>query len=437
MTCMRKISCLVLLCLMTIAAIAQTGGCNSSYSRFGLGLLSEQSDGLRKSMGGAGLGLRVGNRINSSNPASLSAIDSLSFLMDVGMKSSFGKMQQGNQTVAVNNSTLDYVHVGLRLRKGLGLAIGFTPYTNIGYDYDSPDLDVATETNSSQTISSSNGYAGSGGLNRVYMGVGWRVWRNLSVGVNGSFVWGDYYHVVGTEYKEAGVSSDSYSCLQKIFSSDIRTYRIDFGAQYVIRLDADDLLTVGATYGLGHKIRQDAELLHLTTDADTTFYTAHSPFDLPHGGGLGVAWQHKANLLVALDANYEAWGACRMPVEVTEGYEARTGQYRDLYKVAAGAQWTPDPVKKDYWKRVQYRAGMSWTSPYVKINGMDGPYELSLRLGMGLPITNRINSRSVVNIGAEWLRRNASGSSMVKEDYFLINLGLTFNEAWFMKYKIK
>ena len=57
--------------------------------------------------------------------------------------------------------------------------------------------------------------------------------------------------------------------------------------------------------------------------------------------------------------------------------------------------------------------------------------------GVGLPITNKLNNRSVVNVGFSWLRRSAGGTGMVKEDYLLINLGMTFNERWFVKYKIE
>jgi hypothetical protein len=61
--------------------------------------------------------------------------------------------------------------------------------------------------------------------------------------------------------------------------------------------------------------------------------------------------------------------------------------------------------------------------------------ELRMGMGVGLPITNKINNRSVVNVGVQWLRRS-SGAVGLKEDYFVINLGMTFNERWFVKYKI-
>ena len=72
-----------------VAAFAQTAGTNSSYSRFGLGLLHDQSHGFSKSMGGAAIGVRIGNVVNTANPASYSAIDSLSLIFDVGYLNSF------------------------------------------------------------------------------------------------------------------------------------------------------------------------------------------------------------------------------------------------------------------------------------------------------------------------------------------------------------
>ena len=123
---LKLLAFLLLLAPCSLPLRAQSTGTISSYSRFGLGVLHDQSNGLSKSMGGVGAGVRVGNRINSLNPASYSAIDSLSLILDVGMSGSFGKMNLGAKTVGVNSATLDYVHVGMHIAKRLGLAAGFS-----------------------------------------------------------------------------------------------------------------------------------------------------------------------------------------------------------------------------------------------------------------------------------------------------------------------
>lgn len=416
---------------------AQTAGTISTYSRFGLGLLHDQSQGFNKSMGGAGIGVRIGNRINTSNPASYSAIDSLSLILDVGMNASFGQMKQGTQKVAVKNASFDYVHVGMHIAKRLGLVAGYMPYTNISYNFSSTEKYVANDANSTQSITTNNFFEGQGGLNQAYIGLGWRAFRNLSIGANFSFLWGEYDHTLMPDYMEGGVSSTYYSSLIKNYSASLKTYKIDFGAQYPVRLTAQDWLNFGVTVGLGHKIAQDAMLLFFTTQSDTTTYTASSPFDLPYTFGFGGAWQHKNTLLVAADVHHERWGNCRMPVEIANGYVPMKGCYKNRTKIALGAQWTPDPLDKKYWKRIQYRAGINYSTPYLIINELDGPREFSLNIGAALPITNRHNNRSVVNFGLQWLRRSASSASLIKENYLVINLGVTFNERWFVKYKIE
>ena len=416
-------------------AWAQVSSTLSSYSRFGLGLLHDQSQGFNKSMGGAGIGVRIGNRINSSNPASYSAIDSLSFILDVGMNASYARMSQGTSTANVWNASFDYVHMGLRIAKGLGFVAGFLPYTNIGYNYISPDRPVTSDAITTQSITNSNAYSGTGGLNRAYIGLGWKAYRNLSIGANISFVWGNYDHLVTPIYKEGGVVSENYDGTIKGYTASLRTYMIELGAQYPVRLTRQDWLSLGATFNIGHKIGQDATLL-----LDTMTYTAPSPFDLPYTFAIGVAWQHKNTLLVAADMHQEFWGSCRMPVDTEDAvtpYVPMKGCYSNRTTIALGAQWTPDSFDKRYWKRIQYRAGINYSSPYLKVDGNTGPRDISVSIGAGLPILNRTNNRSVVNVGLQWLRRSASFSNSITENYLLLNLGVTFNELWFMKSRIE
>ena len=418
------------------AVFAQTAGTISSYSRYGLGLLHDQSQGFNKSMGGVGLGVRMGNRINTTNPASYSAIDSLSLILDIGMSGSFGKMTQDTKRVGVNNATLDYIHAGMHIAKRLGLAIGYMPYTSIGYSFSSPEKPVTENYNTAMSVTTSNAYSGSGGLNQAYIGLGWRAFRNISVGANVGYMWGKYNHSLVPVFDEGGIVSDSYSATNKRYNATIKTYKIDLGVQYPVRLTRQDWLNLGATVGIGHKIAQDATLMFYTTKGDTTTYTAPSPFDLPYTIGFGASWQHKNTLLVAADVHYDLWSNCRMPVETTGDFVPMKGCYKDMTRAAVGAQYTPNPFGK-YWECIQYRAGINYSTPYLKINEQNGPYELCMGIGAGLPIMNKRNSRSVVNVGVQWLRRSASGVGMVKEDYFVVNLGMTFNERWFMKYKIE
>ena len=441
---MTRNSCkTVLLLLMTFMAAwanAQTNGSNSSYSRFGLGTLADQSQGYARGMGGVGIALHQGNRVNMLNPASYASIDSLSFILDVGMSLSAGRMKEGSNTLNIKNCSLDFVNAGLRLRRGLGLSFGFVPFSTIGYSFYT-ERPVTNDQTTTLPIKTTSTYQGSGGLHQAYIGLGWQPVANLSVGMNASFIWGEYSHTMAQTFTEGESNSSSYSGLNSTHYAELKTYKLDFGAQYPIRITPNDWITIGATVGLGHKIKSDATLTRYTTVGDSTEITAQSPFDLPFTYGGGVAWQHKNNLLVAADYKFEKWSECRTPHSSTEGnqlsYFGAKGDYENRSRYAVGAQYTPDPTDKHYMKRMQYRIGANYSTPYLRVNGAEGPSEMTLSAGVGLPISNHNSSRSVVNINLQWLRRHPASTSLISENYFLVNVGLTFKENWFMKFKIQ
>ena len=440
-----KIGSFILACAMCTNIWAQSNGSSSSYSRFGLGAMENQAQGYNKAMGGIGVGLRAGNRINTLNPASYSAIDSITLLLDAGMTGAFGNMKQNGSSVNIYQCKLDYVNIGLRLYRNLGMSVGFMPYTTIGYDFNTSSK-VANDPNSLQTITSLTNYSGDGGLHQAYLGLGYKVFKELSVGVNASLIWGDYTHTVLQTYYTGGSSSTQYNGLNSIEIAEIRTWKLDIGAQYPLKLTPNDVLVLGATASIGHKIKSDATMTRFTDqqDEDATLDTIRNAFDLPYTYGIGASWNHKNKLLVGLDFKQEMWGSCRSPQMISVGgvprFDSQTGAYKNRITIAAGAQYTPDIVGRRYWKRIQYRIGANYSTPYLKVNGQNGPKEFALTAGFGLPLTNRSsydNRVSYVNVGMEWLRRAPSVSNQITENYFMLHLGVNFNEDWFRKFKIR
>lgn len=440
-----------LLCLANIAATAQNGS-NSSYSRFGLGLLADQSQTFNRGMGGVAYGLRDGARVNALNPASYSCIDSLSFIFDTGVTLQVGHFSQGGNSTNARNTTLSNINAAVRLRKGLGFSLGFMPYTAIGYTFKTSQKVGYASTG--ELISTNTAYSGNGGLQQLYMGVGWNPFADLSIGLNASYVWGSYEHQIYPTFDENGTQNSTYNSQNKVYSSNIRTYKLDFGAQYPIRLTNQDLLTVGITYTLGHKIGGKTTLVQYTagdtTKVDGKVPTAKKAFDLPHTFGGGLSWRHKNTLIIAADYTYTKWADCKVP-RIDNGdptnFKGMKDAYTDNAKYAIGVEYVPNPKPQEheYVKTIRYRAGFSYTTPYLRIkqkdeNGtsvfLDGPTEYRASIGLGLPLqTRKLSGRSMINISAEWLSRRPSASYMIKENYFIVNLGVTFNERWFMKWK--
>lgn len=436
-----KIWASVLLLSLSLTAVAQNGS-NSSYSRFGLGTLADQSQTFNRGMGGVAYALRDGSRVNMLNPASYSCIDSLSFLFDVGMSLQYGHLSAPGSSVNVRNTTLTNVNAGFRLAKNLGMSFGFVPYSTIGYTFTSEGK-VGSSYTSSQSIKSTTKFTGSGGMQEIYLGVGWKPFADLSIGANIGYLWGSNDHAVTQSFSEGSTASSNYNSQYQQYAADLYTYKLDAGIQYPINITKQDRVTLAATFSLGHNLSGDANLLRYTSSGDSTEYVAKNAFSLPHTYGGGISWQHKGNLIVAADYTQERWADCKLPVSNTNAngeitYTSQTGNYTNRTKIAGGVEFIPNPASRNYFEMIRYRAGFSYATPYTKINGLEGPKEYRATIGFGFPLsTRKLGGRSAINVSAEWLMRNPSEKSMIKENYLILNLGITFNERWFMKWKIE
>ena len=124
--------CALLLTMVTGMAIAQNNT-NSPYTRYGYGQLADQGSGNSKAMGGIAYGLRDKYQVNFANPASYTAIDSLTFIFDGGISLQNTNFSNGTIKQNAKNSSFDYITMQFRLGKWAAMSLGLLPYSNVGY----------------------------------------------------------------------------------------------------------------------------------------------------------------------------------------------------------------------------------------------------------------------------------------------------------------
>ena len=410
---MKHIILVGLLAALPVCTFAQ-GGTNSPYSQYGLGVMSEQSQGFSRGMNGASIGVRMSNMVNTQNPASYSAIDSLTMIFDAGVSGQMTHFSENSTTVNQKSANFEYFVGNFRLLRNIGMSFGILPYSNVGYNYESK-----TSTGTSVT------YKGEGGLHEVFIGIGWRLIPSLSIGANFGYFWGSIDRSI------VSASTSTVYSMSRKFATSISNYKADFGAQWQQRLSRKDELTLGVTVGLGHKLGADATFEESMNTA--TPQTLENAYSLPMSYGVGLAFNHDKKLLLDVDFILNKWGSLEYPTVNNVGkYVMQEGLLADSYQLKAGVDYVPNNLtSRKYYDRIHYRLGAGYATPYYKINGNDGPKELSVSLGFGLPM---LNNRSMVNISGQWVR--ASATDMITENTFRINIGLTFNERWFAKWKI-
>lgn len=429
----------------SLPAGAQTG-VNSPYSRYGFGQMSDRAMGFNKSMGGVAQGFRGGQEINPANPASYSAVDSLTALFDLGMSLYNGNYDMGNMQQNAHNASFDYFAFQFRARRHLGIALGILPYTNIDYDFSSESETL----DGNENVSSAYGFTGSGGLHKIFLGAGWQPFKFLSLGVNGGYLYGDYTHTTTMSFTE----STAYS-LVRGYTANISTYMVDFGLQAIIPLGKKNSLTVGATYGLGHDVNNKAHRYTETLNSSSSVQgitrdTIRNAFQLPHTLAAGVTFSHGDKWRAGADFELEKWADCRFPANGATTYYSAKNQLNDRIKVAAGLEFTPNTKSRRYWNHVSYKLGGYMQQSYAKTDATglvtDKPKEYGISAGLSMPIQNRnlwYNSPRI-NVAFSWvhadipyLHSTTGQQATLKENYLKFSLGITFSERWFYKWKVQ
>ena len=425
---MKKIFAAMSIALLATPALAQSGT-NSPYSQYGIGVLSDQGNSFNRGMNGVGLGLRPHNQINYLNPASYSAVDSLSFILDAGLSLQMTNFKEGKVSKNAKNASFEYAVGGFRVAPNLGLAFGILPVSNVGYQFSNTSY-AKREDGSKTNVSST--YSGTGGLHEAFLGLGWSPVKGFSFGFNGGYLWGEMEHTITNSYSDTSAKS-----LKKNRNCSISSYKLDFGVQYQQNLNDKDIITVGATYGLGHSLNANPTMAIISSGSvnDTTEFVAHDGIDFPAQIAAGVSYTHGTKWTVGLDYTLQQWAEAKFPQDNGNSYVSKTGLFKDSHKINAGFEYCQNTEGRSFFSRIRYRLGAGYSTPYIKVGEKDGPSQLSVSAGVGIPIVNAFNNRSILNVSAQWVRNDASG--LIKENSFRINIGFTFNERWFAKWKFE
>lgn len=415
--------CALLLTMVTGVAIAQNNT-NSPYTRYGYGDLSDQYFGNSKAMGGIAFGLRDGAQINPLNPASYTAIDSLTFLFEGGVSLQNMNISSGDVKLNAKNSSFDYLAMQFRLRPWMAMSIGLLPYSSVGY--------TVSDSHSEGGVDYTRSFTGDGGLHQLYAGLGVKVLKNLSIGVNASYFWGDIDRTRMVFYPN---TSSAYSYQQQMTTS-ISDYKLDFGVQYTQALNKKHSVTVGAVYSPKHKLNNDYTI---STQASTlTSQELDATFELPNSFGVGFTYNYDKRLTVGLDYSLQQWSKTDFGVETNEQELLQnfndTYTYCDRSKISVGAEYIPSLIGRSYFTHIKYRLGAYYTTPYYKIDGKKASREYGVTAGFGLPVPR---SRSILSISGQFVRVKGLETNMVNENIFRVSIGLTFNERWFFKRRVE
>ena len=405
----------VLLLVMAMGCgVAQAQIVTTPYSKMAYGMLNDNVSSIQRSMGGVGYAMRGGRIVNVMNPASYADVDSLTFLWDVGIDlSNLWSKEEDNKGYNFG-AGLDYLTGHFKVAKGLGASFGLLPYSTVGYSYGG-DITGGNEMRS-----------GNGGLNQLFLGVGYQPVKNLSVGVN-------FAYLFGSTVNTTLITSTSTSYFTR--NMKVRDWNAQVGVQYTLPLFKNrDHLTVGATFQPKKSFHGHAWGTSYDTQdskVDTIGYTSmKGKYEQPYSIGVGLSYTMDRRLTLEADYTFQKWSNAKYsPIG---GIETQSLRFNDRWKLALGLQYTPNK-RGSYFGAMSFRAGAFFNHDYMMFDESK-LRDYGLSVGVGLPAPN---SKTTINLGVEWRHREATPVSLISENYLNITIGVNFNELWFWKSRIR
>lgn len=417
MTKFKIIAALMLLALPIAAQQAST-----PYSMYGYGILGDRATSMQRQMGSVGYAMNSGRQVNVMNPASYAAIDSLTFLFDMGADMSMIWSKEGSAKENSFGGGLDYLTMQFPICKFMGGSVGLIPYSNVGYSFGN---EIAHGTVQNQ---------GSGGINEVYLGLSGKV-KGFSLGFNVSYNFGNIVNDVFANPSQQQTKTEHVM--------QVRDWNIVIGAQYTARLDKNNRMVAGITYSpkktlLGKSWVTSQEMVEESRPDTVGFIKLKNNYFQPNTVGAGLSFTHErvSRWTVEFDFTWQGWKDCKYSpimsldndkVPVFAGME-----FNNRTRYALGGEFVPR-IRGNYGQRMTYRLGAYYTNDYLRING-NSVREFGVTGGFGFPTPE---GKTIINFGLEWKMRRAYPNMLVSENYLNITLGVNFNEVWFFKRKIR
>ena len=418
--------------IIGVSVSAQEGayGAYSPYSVFGLGELEKEGSAYNKSMGGTGIATRNKRFINYTNPAAVTARDTLAFMADFGLEQKNTIYRQGDLRSANNTFNIHNFVMTFPIYRSSAFMVGLTPFSDVGYDFSSVEERQDIIGNTGNISYSSRG---TGSVYQAFFGAGVTFWKRLSLGAEYLYYFGNIDRITRMDYLNS-----SYRSVRTGSELSVRGSTGKFGLQYEQKLGGNVSMIVGATYRMSAKMDGYSTNYRYATQSSVVDTLKHNVDTLAYGNlcfgdEIGVGISVKGGEKWHAEFNYlrSGWGNSGM--DTAPGFSA-IGEAKfstttsQSYRV--GFEFVPNRNDiRYYMKRCAYRVGAYYDQAYYKLDG-NNVNSMGVTLGLTLPVFRWYNG---LTVGLDLGQKASVRQGMVRERYAKLAIGFNVHDIWFQK----
>ena len=396
---------------------------NSPLSYLGVGEVFTGGAAVQVASGGLGVASSNGIYINMLNPALLARNRYTTFEMGVNME---GKIMQNDRRQSNTfGGSLNPIMLSLPASPKWTIVIGLTPVSTVDYKtFSSRKLSILGTDSVTYT------YGGNGGLNKAVVSNGYKVTKDMYVGLESAFMFGVINRNVTTQNFSDGQS-------YQVRLADRTNYsgvHFKLGWAWKPKISKNYFLNLGATADFAQNIGANSLKRFTISNASgiglinaDTLNVTDGKLTVPATYRFGVSLENPAKLNVSLDYSLTQWSGFKNLNGSNEGL-------RNSHTFAIGAEFIPkfDAIS-GYFNHVMFRAGANYTTSPYAFNGNDVANDMSFSVGASFPL----RTISYFNVAFVRGKRGVLATNGLEEVYNKIVVGFSLGDFyWFRKPKI-
>lgn len=416
---------IVSICLLFSLAIFAQEGTSSPYSFYGIGDIKFKGSVENRSMGSLSV-FPDSIHINIQNPAHLAGLKLTSLAL--GGTYANTKSKTETQEAKARRTSLDYMAIGIPVGK-VGIGFGLIPYSSVGYKIGKTTY--ITNTNNDTIRSIYSKYNGIGGVNKVFLGFGYRLTKKINIGA-------DLQYNFGTiETSDLQYQTDLQYGSRENNISDVRGVNFDLGITYQTKVNSKYSFFSSLSYmpeaelTLGNT--RNIEIVQLlSTSAIQTIERENIPVEdtkikLPAKLSFGSGFGEVKKWLVGGEVTF-----LHNSVMSNRFNDIQGATFENSVRYSLGGFFIPNYNSySSYYKRIVYRGGLRYENTGLVLQDKSIT-DFAANIGLGMPLSGTFTN---INIGLEIGKRGTKYYNLVEENYVNLSVGLSLSDKWFVKRK--
>lgn len=409
------------------AQTLRKAGAGSPYSAIGPGEPADPLSPFTAGMGLSGVSSWDPYAVNSVNPALWGLSGFSQGSISAGHMSH--DVSEGELRTTYQRFTFDHFQVVFPVvRSRFGFSFGFQPVTrsvwslsrNDSFPFEGFDEEVGVNFNRE----------GSGGINKMELGMGWRPSPYFSIGYAGSLHFASMEREYTTLFGTTRINSLAW---RETFTGTSTGHRLGLHFRYAGLLRTNDSVFLGGTLAFPVRFGMDRSLTGLR-DVGGNFVEVDligengvrdGVMEIPLEFNLGLTYNPASSVNISIEYLQQYW----KQAEFT--FNSLQEQYLvDRSKVGLGAQYHPYVTRAGgFFSRFKYSTGISWDSGHLMIDNQNVE-TLLLHAGIGI-IPGA--TRSSVDLSFHYGFRGTGTESLIRETIWGFRLSLNLAEFMFVQ----